>query len=342
MSIYSGFALRKHETYYNKLLFRVIEILSEKCLKAVKKEFKEQKENSKNEEFSLMEENDQLENWSRGIFKAYRVLNSMEKFKHLDPNFSDAFEKLFTFVCKKYKNLYSSVNKTITMDALGQNTDLISEPEKRDPNVLSRSDAFLKIHKRNLDSEFIQNPVDSSLHLIKENREYRSKTQQRVRPTKKSKKSTDHPFKPYEMDTYANHFPNSKSLHQPKKSKNGKNIDSNIKIKNRIGGFKSDKPEFSLKNDNSHPKIENSDLLHETRTREMNELMPSDNNSLSMINYNLDKMNDTDGCIENYSHEKNGLQTLGHTYHNDSTISKSESMNFTSLGNPNMSNNFHK
>ena len=47
----------------------------------------------------------------------------MEKFKHLEPNFSDAFGKLFGFVSKKYKSLYTSTNKTIQMEAFEKNNN---------------------------------------------------------------------------------------------------------------------------------------------------------------------------------------------------------------------------
>lgn len=53
--------------------------------------------------------------FSKSIYKAFRVLNSMEKFKHLEPNFSGSFEGLFNYVSKKYKHLHSSMNKTINM-----------------------------------------------------------------------------------------------------------------------------------------------------------------------------------------------------------------------------------
>lgn len=36
MSIYSGFALRKHETYYNQLLFKAIELISGRLLGLLK------------------------------------------------------------------------------------------------------------------------------------------------------------------------------------------------------------------------------------------------------------------------------------------------------------------
>ena len=48
MSIYSGFAMRKHETYYNKLLFKTIQMLSERVVKLTKVINKANKSNGAN------------------------------------------------------------------------------------------------------------------------------------------------------------------------------------------------------------------------------------------------------------------------------------------------------
>lgn len=45
----------------------------------------------------------------------------MEKFKHLEPNFSNGFEGLFKYISKKYKDKrgFSSMNKTMRMSRGG-------------------------------------------------------------------------------------------------------------------------------------------------------------------------------------------------------------------------------
>jgi hypothetical protein len=86
MSIYSGFAKRNQETFYDKLIFKTIEILC-KYIFYIK--------------FGTTEINEVK--FSKQILKLYKALLTLEKGKHLEPNISPALYKLAKTVYQEYK-----------------------------------------------------------------------------------------------------------------------------------------------------------------------------------------------------------------------------------------------
>ncbi|CAI2370205.1 unnamed protein product [Moneuplotes crassus] len=144
MSIYSGFATRQQEGFYNKITLRVMEMISDRLIAFVRADpFDE-------------------ESWYSHLRKIYKYMEVMERQKYLDPKFSHGIKKLI----KVYKNhLNITDNSTITSRSFYLNNNIkdyahvnmeslqeksIKEgSEERDPsqeNHISTSGNSSKIH----------------------------------------------------------------------------------------------------------------------------------------------------------------------------------------------------
>ncbi|CAI2377557.1 unnamed protein product [Moneuplotes crassus] len=77
MSIYSGFATRNQEEFYNKLVQKLISMMSDKIIADLKGK-------------SLPDEH----SWSKSITKIHKTLAYMEQAKYLEPKFSYCFDDL--------------------------------------------------------------------------------------------------------------------------------------------------------------------------------------------------------------------------------------------------------
>jgi hypothetical protein len=86
MSIYAGFPTRRHETFYNRLLFKAIELL---CAQLSHHVSEEQNATA-------------IKPWANKIYKLVRFLSAMESQKHLEPNFSQAFSDIFIVINKRF------------------------------------------------------------------------------------------------------------------------------------------------------------------------------------------------------------------------------------------------
>jgi hypothetical protein len=87
MSIYSGFAKRAQETYYDKLLFKTIEVLCRYIFQT---------------RFSSSADINEAK-FTKQILKLYKALVTMEKSKHLEPNMSPALFRLAKSAYCEYK-----------------------------------------------------------------------------------------------------------------------------------------------------------------------------------------------------------------------------------------------
>lgn len=84
MSIYSGFVTWKHEEVYNRLLYRSIEKMAELIS-------------------NVLKEDDMFVKSCLQIYRLVWMIAGMEEQKHLEPNFSKAFWKLYFASEDKYK-----------------------------------------------------------------------------------------------------------------------------------------------------------------------------------------------------------------------------------------------
>ena len=84
MSIYSGFAKREQETYYNGLVVKALYLLADRIVAFVRGRVYED------------------EAWQRYIRKIHRVLLLMEKTKYLEPKYSFALDDLVDLLKEKY------------------------------------------------------------------------------------------------------------------------------------------------------------------------------------------------------------------------------------------------
>ena len=87
MSIYSGFAKRQQESIYDKLIFKLISLLS-------------------NEVYAhkFNKPVTDLPQLSKKLLKIFKALTYMEKMKHLEPNMSNAFFTLGKALYYEHKN----------------------------------------------------------------------------------------------------------------------------------------------------------------------------------------------------------------------------------------------
>jgi hypothetical protein len=94
MSIYSGFATRQQESFYNKIALRAMEMLSDRLIAFIRSDpFDE-------------------EAWYYHLRKIYKYMEILEAKKYLPPKFSSGVSKLIKHY-KKYMNLPDS-NSTMT------------------------------------------------------------------------------------------------------------------------------------------------------------------------------------------------------------------------------------
>lgn len=90
MSIYGGFATRNQEDFYNKLVQKLISLMSERIVADL---------NGKN----LVDEH----SWSKKIVKIHKTLAYMEQNKYLEPRFSYSFDDL-TAILRQSGNISDS------------------------------------------------------------------------------------------------------------------------------------------------------------------------------------------------------------------------------------------
>ena len=84
MSIYSGFAKREQENYYNGLVNKALLLLADRIVAFLRGRGYED------------------EQWQRFIRKIHRVLILMEKTKYLEPKYSFALDELVELLKDKY------------------------------------------------------------------------------------------------------------------------------------------------------------------------------------------------------------------------------------------------
>ena len=102
MSIYSGFAKRSQETYYDKLVFKTIEILCKYV---------------RGQRFGQSEINESK--FCKQILKLYKAMYTMEQCKHLEPMISPALLSLAKAIFYEYKKELGSHDKTSLNDSNG-------------------------------------------------------------------------------------------------------------------------------------------------------------------------------------------------------------------------------
>lgn len=107
MSIYSGFATRAQETFYNKLVFKLVEMLQQRVAS-----FFIGRKYPIFKGFHLGFETDMAFDegmFAKKLLKLHRTLKKLETNKYLEPHMSCAFEELVEVLLNNYKD-NSSVN----------------------------------------------------------------------------------------------------------------------------------------------------------------------------------------------------------------------------------------
>lgn len=109
MSIYSGFATRNQETFYNKLVFKLIEILQQRvlghlqgcklCITYLT--------------FLSAEQSFDESGFAKKILKIYRTLRKLEGAKYLEPHFSYSFECLNDLLLQSNQDGSSTLNSSV-------------------------------------------------------------------------------------------------------------------------------------------------------------------------------------------------------------------------------------
>lgn len=100
MSVYSGFATRQQEAFYNKLIEKSIQLLAYKCIKYEKGE------------------NVDHNHWDKTMKKLCRYMTHMEKTKYLPPRFSDSVSRVIE---KKITLLHTNFTvKDLEMSSISQ------------------------------------------------------------------------------------------------------------------------------------------------------------------------------------------------------------------------------
>ena len=101
MSIYSGFATRQQENFYDKLIFKLIELMQQKIVgqyMGCKYQFI----------ISILKEISFDERtFARKVVKIYRTCKKMEENKHLEPNFSKSFKEMSEILLQNYRDASS-------------------------------------------------------------------------------------------------------------------------------------------------------------------------------------------------------------------------------------------
>ncbi|CAI2367822.1 unnamed protein product [Moneuplotes crassus] len=102
MSIYSGFGTRQQEGFYNKIMLRAMEMVSDRLIAFVRGDGFEE------------------ESWYFHLRKIFKYMEVMERQKYLDPKFSNGLRKLIK-VYKKHLNIPD--NSTMTSRSLLLNSN---------------------------------------------------------------------------------------------------------------------------------------------------------------------------------------------------------------------------
>lgn len=94
MSVYGGFATRSQETTYNKFVFKTIQVFAEEVMRRM---------NAAMNPGNLAGLDDAA--FEKKCVKLYKALRLMEKHKHLEPRFSDAFAEIAKYISQFRKSL---------------------------------------------------------------------------------------------------------------------------------------------------------------------------------------------------------------------------------------------
>ena len=137
MSVYSGFATRQQECFYNKLLERMIQLLAVKLIQLIKtvdellgakKQDSPGRTSPKHTELfqispEAKEESpavlavvglDTDKKWLMHVGKIYKAIYNMDKQKYLEPKFSTSIYPVIKFLHKRYglKGMFTNISKT--------------------------------------------------------------------------------------------------------------------------------------------------------------------------------------------------------------------------------------
>jgi hypothetical protein len=114
MSVYGGFATRQQETYYNKLIERLILLLADRIIKtSIGTAFIHSVEERTPSDTHKAK-------WLAYINKIYQSLVSAEKFKYMEPKFSYSLRPLI---------LHFQININITSEDYTQPTKIVTKKE---------------------------------------------------------------------------------------------------------------------------------------------------------------------------------------------------------------------
>ena len=141
MSIYSGFATRQQESFYDKLVFKLIELIQDKIV------------------FQYLPNDSEIFDekiFARKVVKIFRTLKKLEQNKHLEPNYSDAFKQLSEVLLNNYKDSSSIASSSIyggQSQKSGYINNNLAEKVKRDTSLSSDEGLTvqsLRNHEKNL------------------------------------------------------------------------------------------------------------------------------------------------------------------------------------------------
>jgi hypothetical protein len=119
MSVYSGFATRQLELFYDQLLNKALELLSHKLLA-----FYNSCKVSSNSSWCLELTDERL--FAKKMLKIHRTLTKLEEQKYLEPVQSTVLDTLVQFLRKSHPRGESASNSTIMMGSSSINTSLVN------------------------------------------------------------------------------------------------------------------------------------------------------------------------------------------------------------------------
>ena len=123
MSIYSGFATRNQENFYNRLVDKLLRIMSNRLLCFY----------SGNASDTRLEDPNERD-FKKKLHKIYKALLLMENTKYLEPHFSHSFSELVLHFKNRVINNFYKIQGELTVNNYMENdqtSDLTSNPEAR-------------------------------------------------------------------------------------------------------------------------------------------------------------------------------------------------------------------